>query len=61
MEQIHRRLIAHAAAGGDVILPAVFGPGAGVDHDDLDRRKRVADALELVFDLSLLKLSLREQ
>src|SRR6476659_5241660 len=46
LEQIHRRLIAHAAAGIDVILPAVFGSGAGVDDDDLERRKRVADTLE---------------
>ena len=51
LEQIHRRLVAHAAAGIDVILPAIFGPGAGIDDDDLERRKRMADSLELVFDI----------
>src|SRR5882757_3154324 len=50
-EQIHRRLIAHAAAGGDVILAAIFGAGAGVDHDDLERRQRVADTPEFGFDV----------
>src|SRR6266478_32043 len=51
LEQIHRRFVAHAAAGIDIILLAVFGPGAGIDHDDFERRKRVANALELVFDI----------
>jgi hypothetical protein len=51
LQQIHGRLIAHAAAGIDVILPAVFDPGAGIDHDDPQRRKRVADASERVFDI----------
>src|SRR6266404_1859593 len=51
LEQIHRRLIAHAAAGVDVILPAVFGPGACIDDHDLQRRKRVSDALELGLDI----------
>src|ERR1700722_181362 len=50
-EQIHRRLVAHAATRIDVILPAVFGAGAGIDHDDLQRRKGVADPLEFGFDI----------
>ena len=37
LEQIHRRLIAHAASRGDIIGLAVFDAGAGVDDDDLER------------------------
>src|SRR5665213_4554492 len=51
LQQIHRCLITHAAAGTDIVLPAIFDPGAGIDHDDLQRRKRVADALEFVLDI----------
>src|SRR5882757_2029033 len=51
LQQIHRRLIPHAAAGSDVVLPAILGAGAGVDDDDLERRQRVADALEFGFDI----------
>jgi hypothetical protein len=50
-EQVHRRLVAHAAAGIDEIRPAIFGAGAGIDHDDFQRRKRVADALEFGIDI----------
>src|SRR5215212_6073816 len=51
LKQVHCRLIAHAAAGSDVILLPVFGPGASIDHHDLQWRKRVTDALEFVFDI----------
>src|SRR3954452_5093968 len=51
LEQVHGRLVPHAAAGIDVILPAVFGPGTGVNDHDLQRRKRVADTLEFVLDV----------
>src|ERR1700676_5306507 len=37
LEQIHCGLVAHRAAGSDVILPTVFGPRAGIDDDDLQR------------------------
>ena len=40
-QEIHRRFIAHAATGIDVIGLAVFGAGGGVDHDDLERRTRM--------------------
>src|ERR1700752_708446 len=51
LEQVHRRLIAHAAARIDVVLLAVFGAGAGIDDHDLQWRKRMADALQLIFDI----------
>jgi len=38
----------HAAAGIDVILPAIFGPGAGIDHDDLQWRNACDRWLQLV-------------
>ena len=51
LEQVHRRLVAHAAAGRDVVRAAVARAGARVDDDDLERLERVADALELGLDV----------
>jgi len=51
LEQIHGGLVTHAATGVDVVGLAEFGARAGVDDDDLQRRQRVADALELLFDV----------
>ena len=51
LEQVHRGLVAHAAAGRHEVVVAVAAAGAGVDDDDLQGLERVADALELGLDV----------
>src|SRR5437588_1058453 len=51
LEQVQRRLAAHARARRDVVGPAVGRARAGVDDDDLERPQRVADALQLGLDV----------
>src|SRR5262249_43857782 len=50
-QQVQRRLASHAAAPGDIIGAAVGGTSACVHNDNLERRKRVADALEFGFNI----------
>jgi hypothetical protein len=50
-EQVHRRLVAHAAAAGHIVGLAVAAAGAGVDHHDLQRLEGVADARQLGLDI----------
>jgi hypothetical protein len=46
LKQIDRRLIAHAAAGTDVLVGSVVLGRAGVDQNDLERLEVVIDAAE---------------
>src|SRR5262249_24110848 len=50
-QQVKCCLASHAAALGDIIRTAVSGAGARVYNDNLERRKRVADALEFGFNI----------
>src|SRR5262249_28070921 len=50
-QQVHCRLASHAAALSDIVGTAVSGAGARVHNDNLEWRKRVADALEFGFNI----------
>src|SRR5262249_48665379 len=52
LEQIERRLAPHAAAGCHIMRLAVGGAGISVHQHDLERFERMADALELRFDVA---------
>ena len=45
LQEVKRRLGAHAAARGDIVRASVFRAGSGVDEDDVERFQRMADAL----------------
>ena len=51
LQQVQGGVPAHPAARPDVVRLAVAGAGAGVHQHDLQRRQRVADALELLLDV----------
>ena len=51
LQKIERRLAPHAAAARNIIGLAEGRSGAGVDHDDVERRQRMPDALELGLDV----------
>src|SRR5262249_60722657 len=51
LKQIKSCFTSHAATLGDIIGLAVGGPGARVYKHDLERRERMADALELGLDV----------
>src|SRR4029434_3315871 len=43
-------VVAHAAAGVDVVVVAIARAGARVDHDDLERLQLVTNSSEFVLD-----------
>src|SRR4029450_1507558 len=51
LKQIKRRFTSHAAAFGNIVGLAVGGAGARVYQHDLERRERMADALEFGLDV----------
>src|SRR5665213_1160376 len=51
LQEIERRLAAHAAAARDIIRLAVGFAGGGVDQHDFERLERMIDAFELGLDV----------
>src|SRR5882757_1018987 len=51
LQQIERRFAPHAASARHIVRLAERSAGAGVDHHDIERRQRVADALKLGLDV----------